>query len=136
MDLIRCLPGRVNMGSQEQAEHALEITPCLLAKRFGRCASRVWSLGMLASMLTPSAVAIPLCVDGSDPGIQLGDRHHPVSPPDVLGAAGTRSSARHPCCLRHKASRDLVSMRLGLHNECLELVAVARLLLWFRSTVQ
>ena len=42
------------------------------------------------------------------------------------------SAPQSPRCL----TRDLVTMRLGLHNECLELVATAQLLLWFRSTVQ
>ena len=118
--MIRCVPGRVDIGSQEQAETRIgdNTVPLRQGDSVGaRCG--VWSLGMLASMLTPSAVGMPFCADRSTdptPGIQLGDRHHPVSPPDILGAAGARSSARHPRWLRHKPrclTRDPVSMRLA-----------------------
>jgi hypothetical protein len=119
-DFIRCLPGRVDIGSQEQAETRIgdNTVPLRQGDSVGaRCG--VWSLGMLASMLTPSAVGMPFCADRSTdptPGIQLGDRHHPVSPPDILGAAGARSSARHPRWLLHKPrclTSDPVSMGLA-----------------------
>jgi len=107
-DLIRCLPGPVDIGSQEQAE--TRIGDNTMPPRQGdpvgaRCGAWACLLRCWHRLRSECHLA----------------RTNPT--PDILGAAGARSSARHPCCLRHKA----------FHNECLELVAAARLPLWFRS---
>src|SRR5262245_17093871 len=90
------------------------------------------------------ALFAPTTQNGSPACARPSPLHYPWSPQSSTASctwsicrrgtvlAPMLSAPQSPRCL----TRDLVTMRLGLHNECLELVATAQLLLWFRSTVQ